>query len=116
MKNADLKDAHYTVEQDPRAELFAMIDDLLVVQSKLRPGSYRITIKAQAIPMGSDSLQQKTMSVESHSLRMGEFEWTVEKQKRQLSVIFWIFVCLIWLAFYNFFQMNQCWLIKQILI
>jgi hypothetical protein len=66
------------VEQDPRAELFAMIDDLLVVQSKLRPGSYRITIKAQAIPMGADQLQQKTISVESHSLRMGNFDFRVE--------------------------------------
>lgn len=69
MKNANFKDVHYTVEQELRSEYFAMIDDLLVVQSKLRPGTYRITIKAQAIP-NSMNPSQKQMSVESHSLKM----------------------------------------------
>jgi hypothetical protein len=45
-----------------------MIDDLLVVQSKLKPGTYRISIKAQAITLPGQNTS--TASVESHSLRM----------------------------------------------
>lgn len=73
LKNANFKDVHYTVEQELRAEYFAMIDDLLVVQSKLRPGTYRITIKAQAIPNTLNGpAQTNALSVESYSLKMGK--------------------------------------------
>ncbi|KAI6220826.1 Cadherin domain containing protein [Aphelenchoides fujianensis] len=65
LKNTNVADVKFSVEQDLRNELFAVIDDLLVVQAKLKPGAYRITIRATATTPAKGQT-----SVESHSLRM----------------------------------------------
>ncbi|KAI6180943.1 DE-cadherin [Aphelenchoides besseyi] len=65
LKNTNYADVKYSVEQDLKNEYFAVIDDLLVVQAKLKPGIYRITIRATA----TNPTKEQT-SVESHSLRM----------------------------------------------
>ena len=63
LKNTNVREVKYTIEQDSRVEYFAMIDDLLVVQSKLRPGAFRLTIRASAVAAG-----RQTTS--AHSLRV----------------------------------------------
>ncbi|CAD5228721.1 unnamed protein product [Bursaphelenchus xylophilus] len=46
LKNGDSKNVKFMVDQDPRNQLFGMIDDYLIVLLRLKQGVYKISIRA----------------------------------------------------------------------